>query len=209
MDDLRKQTDMAERTCTHPDGCRNPHYALGWCSLHYQRWRNTGDPGPVNSTVIPDMEERFLSHVRKEPVPDGCWVWTGSVNRDSYGEFGNGQGKVVGSHRWAYEHFEKPVPDGLELDHLCHTRERLTCPGGRKCRHRRCCNPAHLSPVTKLENAGRGVNSKYTDEAYLVLYARWKAGEGQVALALESGISQSQLSRAFTRITAVISKEAS
>lgn len=192
---------MDDRTCRYdgPGGCPRPPVALGLCSLHYERWRLKGDLGGARSTVIADMEERFFSHVRKQP--GGCWTWTASINRDGYGMFGNGAGKVVGPHRWAYEHFVKPVPDGLQLDHLCHTRERDTCPGGRRCLHRRCVNPAHLEPVPQKTNVERGVNTKYDSEVYVLLYARWRAGEGQVALAAESGISQAQLSRAFRRIT--------
>lgn len=26
------------------DNCVNTHYARGWCNMHYQRWRKTGDP---------------------------------------------------------------------------------------------------------------------------------------------------------------------
>lgn len=170
--------------------------------MHYQRLRNQGNLGGPRSTVIADMEERFFSHVRKEP--GGCWMWTASVSRDGYGMFGDGGGKVVGPHRWAYEHFVEQIPDGLQLDHLCHTRERLTCPGGRRCLHRRCVNPAHLEPVPQKINVERGVNSKYDGDMYAPLYLRWRAGEGQVALAAESGISQAQLSRAFSRITAAV-----
>jgi len=41
-----------------------------------------------------------------------------------------------------YEYFKGPVPDGLELDHLCRVRS--------------CCNPDHLEPVTHKENIRRG-----------------------------------------------------
>lgn len=37
-----------------------------------------------------------------------------------------------------------PIPAGLVLDHLC--------------RVRRCCNPAHLEPVTQRENLMRGAS---------------------------------------------------
>jgi hypothetical protein len=195
---------MEQGTCRPGEGdCSTTGNIIrGWCSMHYQRVRNGGDISAPRVTVIADMEERFFSHVRKEP--GGCWVWTASINGDGYGEFGNGAGKVVGPHRWSYEHFVEPIPDGLQIDHLCHTRERLTCPGGRGCLHRRCVNPAHLEPVPQKINAERGVNSKYGEDVYAPLYVRWRAGEGQIALAAESGISQSQLSRAFSRIAAAV-----
>jgi hypothetical protein len=195
---------MQQRTCGYAgDGsCPKPHYALGLCNMHYLRQRNSGNLGGARSTVIEDMEERFFSHVRKEP--GGCWTWTASVNRDGYGEFGNGARKVVGPHRWAYERFVKPVPPGLQLDHLCHTRERLTCPGGRQCLHRRCVNPDHLEPVPQKVNAERGVNTKYDDEVYVSLHARWRAGATVLALAAESGISRTQLARAFRRIALAV-----
>lgn len=44
-------------------------------------------------------------------------------------------------HRVAYEVYIGPVPDGLEVDHLC--------------RNRACYNPAHLEPVSRLENMRR------------------------------------------------------
>ncbi len=34
-----------------------------------------------------------------------------------------------------------PIPEGLDLDHLC--------------RNTRCCNPVHLEPVTRSENLRR------------------------------------------------------
>lgn len=45
-------------------------------------------------------------------------------------------------HRAAYELYVGPIPDGLDLDHVY----------DRGCRSRRCCNPAHLEPVTRQEN---------------------------------------------------------
>lgn len=35
---------MSKRTCT-VDGCEKPHRAGGWCSGHWQRWKNTGSLG--------------------------------------------------------------------------------------------------------------------------------------------------------------------
>ncbi|MGD9880390.1 MAG: HNH endonuclease [Dehalococcoidia bacterium] len=63
-------------------------------------------------------------------------------------------GRQVVAHRWAYEHFIGPIPDGMGLDHLCHTADK-SCRGGRECLHRRCVNPAHLEPVTSVINLHR------------------------------------------------------
>lgn len=73
----------------------------------------------------------------------GCHVWTASVQSSGYGQFRwKGGGKEVGlAHRFAYEAKVGRVPIGLELDHLC--------------LNRRCVNPAHLEPVTHLENMRR------------------------------------------------------
>jgi hypothetical protein len=30
-------------------GCDKPHYAFGWCQMHYRRWKNHGDPAVVLS----------------------------------------------------------------------------------------------------------------------------------------------------------------
>ena len=35
---------MSARPECSVDGCERPAYARGWCSRHYQRWRNNGDP---------------------------------------------------------------------------------------------------------------------------------------------------------------------
>ena len=80
----------------------------------------------------------------------GCWLFTGSTNAGGYGQIElppeNGHRRGTTTHRVVYETLVGPVPSGLELDHV---RER-------GCRHRHCCNPAHLEPVTSRENTLRG-----------------------------------------------------
>lgn len=75
---------------------------------------------------------------------NGCWVWTGAAS-GGYGYFRAG-GRTVLVHRWAYEHFVGPIPDGLTIDHV----------KSRGCTTTLCCNPAHLEPVTQKENVLRG-----------------------------------------------------
>jgi len=96
--------------------------------------------------------ERFTEKV--ETQPDGCWAWTAAHNEGGYGRFG-ANGKVYAAHRWSYEYHVAPIPEGLDLDHTCHTDDK-ECPGGVECVHRRCVNPAHLEPVTRKENINRG-----------------------------------------------------
>lgn len=82
-----------------------------------------------------------------EVAPNGCWLWKGALDRDGYPSHRR--------HRAFYELHVGAIPDGLQLDHLCHTRD-TACPAGADCLHRRCVNPAHLEPVTNRENSRRG-----------------------------------------------------
>lgn len=101
--------------------------------------------------------ERFWAKVDKR---SDCWLWTASVSRGGYGQFNSwldGRHRLWRAHRYAYEQIVGPIPDGLTLDHLCHTYDRA-CPGGTTCAHRRCVNPAHLEPVPSVVNKMRGLS---------------------------------------------------
>lgn len=67
-------------------------------------------------------------------------MWQGAVDTYGYGTF-HDLGRSHQAHRWAYENFVGPVPQGLQLDHLCNRTL--------------CVNPAHLEPVTNAENQRR------------------------------------------------------
>lgn len=145
---------MAKRTCSI-DGCDDPHRGRGWCNTHLLRWQRYGDPNRTPSHVytVGDPPTRFWAKVNKT---DGCWLWTAST-RYGYGTFNDGSGTVA-AHRFAYQLVVGPIPNGLQLDHLCHTDAvaRGECEGGDSCQHRRCVNPSHLEPVTGLDNSRRG-----------------------------------------------------
>lgn len=126
---------MPDRTCTI-SGCNNRYQARGWCNKHYMRWLTTGS---VELAPRPSLEDRFWSKVNKT---DTCWLWTRCRDGHGYGQFVLRDQKKVLAHRFAYELVVGPIPEGLDIDHLC--RVRL------------CCNPAHLEPVTRSENLYRG-----------------------------------------------------
>ena len=78
-----------------------------------------------------------------EVQPDGCVLWTGNLTTTGYGQVrrprrGTGLAAV---HRLMYEWFTGPIPDGMELDHLCRVKH--------------CAAPAHLEAVTHAENLRR------------------------------------------------------
>ena len=83
-------------------------------------------------------EERFRRRVIRL---NHCWGWDGNHNWKGYAQFDRS-----GAHRYAYELHVGPIPEGLQLDHLC--------------RNRWCINPEHLEPVTNQENSRRGNTGK-------------------------------------------------
>lgn len=101
------------------------------------------------------LEERFWAMV--DVHLDGCWIWTGRPDSTGYGQINSGgrEGELLMAHKVSWAIHGRDVPEGLELDHLCHNAD-LTCAGGATCRHRLCVNPSHLEPVTHQVNSLRG-----------------------------------------------------
>jgi hypothetical protein len=135
------------------DECDQAPLAKSLCRKHYYFLRRTGWL-PERNIVKPDPVEHFWQRVDKSNGPDACWPWLKAINGGGYGSL-QWQTHVRAAHRVAYELTVGPIPDGLELDHTCHSRDR-SCPGGKACRHRRCVNPGHLEPVPTLVNVMRG-----------------------------------------------------
>lgn len=96
---------------------------------------------------------RLEARSTTDPVT-GCKIWHGARVKN-YGAI-NLRGKLRRTHRVAWEAVNGPVPEGLELDHICHTNS--DCAAGPECPHRPCWNPEHLEPVTHLENVLRGTS---------------------------------------------------
>ena len=104
--------------------------------------------------MLTDAEvDRFWAKVEKA---EDCWTWLG-YKRGGYGRFAPRHRLDLAAHRVAYELLVGPIPEGLTLDHLCHTES--DCLGGDDCPHRSCVNPDHLEPVTMRENTLRTTNN--------------------------------------------------
>lgn len=89
---------------------------------------------------LSNTRERVLAKIRRDP--SGCWVWTGYVGKNGYGQVMMNYKRKL-AHRAVYELLVGAIPDGLTLDH--------------KCRNRSCVNPDHLEPVAIQENVSRGI----------------------------------------------------
>ena len=90
--------------------------------------------------------ERFMSKVNKT---DTCWLWKAGLNHKQYGQFSitvNGWTKSYRAHRFIYEYFNGPIPEGMLVCHSCDV------PG--------CVNPDHLWLGTVSDNAMDAVNKK-------------------------------------------------
>lgn len=105
------------------------------------------------------IEPRFLSKIAVN-AESGCWTWQRQITRGGYARF-SAYGKSVAAHRFAYEHFIGPIPDGMTLDHTCHTNDPL-CTGGVTCLHRRCVRPDHLVPMPAAVNVSLAFPSRKT-----------------------------------------------
>ena len=85
--------------------------------------------------------------VERLGYPTPCWIRRGFVTTAGYSRV-RIAGRDMLAHRAMYEQIVGPIPEGLELDHLC--------------RQTRCINPDHLEPVTRAKNLQRGAGTKLT-----------------------------------------------
>ena len=82
---------------------------------------------------------RFWAKVNKT---EECWLWTATCSK-GYGQFhiSRPRRRMISAHIWAWSQENGPVPDGLELDHLCRVKA--------------CVRPAHLEAVPHRTNTLR------------------------------------------------------
>lgn len=187
-----------KKTCVI-EGCekvaRSRH---GFCGMHYERWRVHGDP---NITLRPQRglppEEQYERYVDRTSTPDGCHLWTGPLFQNGYGRV-KYDGVEQLAHRWGYQHYVGPIPEGLVVRHTCDVRP--------------CQNPAHWLTGTLADNnrdrdeRGRTRMGELHSNARLSsvqvdeIRRRYAAGGvTQAALGAEFGVSQVNISHIIRR----------
>lgn len=145
----RKRKTGSEFTDPYPiryceiDGCEEKHFALGMCSHHYTIDKNHGDPLAPPSKMFGPLEDRIFARLEfGENRYEGtrCLEWQLTPALVGYAVIG-WEGKNIYVHRWMYDRWVGPIPDGYTIDHLCMNKI--------------CVNTLHLEAVTTQENTRR------------------------------------------------------
>ena len=80
-------------------------------------------------------------HTKYEKQQSGCWNWTAGKDRNGYGKYSLGVGKMIFAHRfsWLIANQQDWPNDKPVARHLCNNSS--------------CVNPEHIVPGTHKENA--------------------------------------------------------
>lgn len=91
--------------------------------------------------MLERSSRRLLEKIAQAERVGDCLRWPGAPDSEGYGRFYFGQ-EECRAHRAVYELLKGPIPDKLQIDHLC--------------RNRWCIQAEHLEAVTARENVLRG-----------------------------------------------------
>ncbi len=90
--------------------------------------------------------------------PNGCWLWLGSKDTHGYGTACL-NGKHILIHRYMYEKYVGPIPEGFILHH--------------ECKEKSCVNYNHVTPLPKIEHLKlHNPKTKTKEESYKRLTTR-------------------------------------
>ena len=104
--------------------------------------------GPIRTPLPSTIWELYQRAVHMPR--SGCMVWDGRMNQHGYAVIAISRNhaaevgfpRTISVHRLAWELANGPIPEGMEIDHLC--------------RNHACINVDHLEVVTHAENVRRG-----------------------------------------------------
>lgn len=102
-------------------------------------------PRGIYQRTIKPLTERFWAMVDKNgPIPEHrpnigrCWLWTGYISTNGYGQINRGDHIVDYSHHVAFEMQKGVIRPGLDVMHACDNRA--------------CMRGSHLSQGTRRKN---------------------------------------------------------
>jgi len=156
----------------------------------------------IRGQTVHSPKDRFLRMILENTIT-GCHHWTGAL-RNGYGRLmigsrSDGTRKSISAHRFAYETFRGPIPEGYEV---CH-----------KCDNPKCVNPNHLFVGTRQDNIDdreskrrnrvkvgeESANAKLT-EVDVISAARLRSkGETYASIAERFGVDRKTIMRAVKR----------
>lgn len=133
---------------------------------------------------------------------DGCWLWQGTITGNGYGQV-RFRRQTLYAHRVSYQLHHGPIEPGQVVCHQCDTPA--------------CVNPSHLFAGTQADNVHdmvakgrhrtsprRGTDhgmARLTEDQVLEIRRRAATGEDQRAIAVDFGVSSTNVSMIHRRNT--------
>lgn len=166
----------ATRVCEFTE-CGRKAKSIGLCPSHYQQKRRGLNLAPIQKRVSRSwgQDQSFWSKVNKT---DSCWLWGSPRPKSGYGYMKYG-GKTLLAHRISYAMANGTIPDGMQVDHMCHNRA--------------CVRPDHLRAVTHKQNqenrAGAlgGNDSGVRGVRWVASRSAWRARVGHNGESVHAG----------------------